>query len=233
METLPYEIKQQEFYKHLSYDQLINLCQTNQEWRPLCANPQVWRFLLQRDFGMTTDANPKQMYLLYKHALDFLSHYYDFITLDALITFVTFIQPQDWSVLNDALLQQFDENFFSIGELIRLIQTTISNLSTIDFAHPFIIDGNINNLIISIEQTMPSLDEQLLHKIITKGCQQLKKYVSRQSFIFYKKQLKMVPYDYDFAETLEFNLYIQQGPQLECLQIVNEIKKIIMDITKI
>lgn len=232
METLPYEIKQQEFYKHLSYDQLINLCQTNQEWKPLCANQQVWRFLLQRDFGLTTDANPKQMYLLYKHALDFLSHYYDFITLDALIAFVTFIKPQDWSVLNDALLEQFDEEFFSVGELIRLIQTTINHLPTIDVEHPFIIDGDINGLMISIENTI-DFDKQLLHKIITEGCQQLKKYTRQPRFIFYKQQLKMVPYDYDLAETLEFGLYIHQGPQLECLQIVEEIKKIIMDIAKI
>jgi hypothetical protein len=224
METLPQEIKRHEFYKHLSYDDLINLCYTNQEFSYLCYDNNVWQFMLKRDFGILTNVNAKQTYLLYKHALDFLSNYYEVITLDGLIAFVRYMEPQHWHLLDDALVNT--QPVFSIDELVVLIQYVINGLTDEEIqesSHPFVIEGNIFTLNENIINTIRIYDDNLINKIILEGCDKLLKYSKIPSYVFYHKQLKMVSYNYDIAYDMEFNVAILSNYQVRCKHQLNDI----------
>jgi len=236
MESLPYEIKKYELYKHLSYESLMRLCNTNKNFSHLCYDNKVWQFILKRDFGIT-DVNAKQTYYLYKEALNFLSNYYEIITLNALTLFVENIAPQYWHDFDNELLKDNDENIFFELKLIELIQNVIMNddiivgdvmtgnvIYNID-NHPFYYNG-IEELIDRVYSKNAIYYKSLTDKIITKGCYKIKKYSKTPAIVFYNKQKEIVQYDIDIAFSLEFEAS-ENG--MICYQQTSDIKNLIMD----
>ena len=72
METIPRDIKLSEFWKHLPYESIVDLFQTNIEFNLVCQNNLVWQYLLLCDFGVTHNQdNARDLYLLYRHTLDY------------------------------------------------------------------------------------------------------------------------------------------------------------------
>jgi hypothetical protein len=41
-----------EYFRHLDYRDIMNLCQTNQGMRQLCRDERLWQYLMKRDFNL-------------------------------------------------------------------------------------------------------------------------------------------------------------------------------------
>lgn len=131
METIPPEIKLLELWNHLPYEDIVNLCQTNREFNLICQYNSTWQYLLYRDFGITyTEGNARNLYLLYKHALDYFSNFYPIITQRALYALVNVAPVSTWSNLEKAIRvrhQDLAGKILSVIELVILCEEVIEN----------------------------------------------------------------------------------------------------------
>jgi hypothetical protein len=206
---LPDDIKLQELYKHLSYEDLIHLCQTNHLYHHLCQRHDVWQFLLQRDFGIVhIYDNPKHMYHLYNHALDFLSNYFNIITLKGLMAFVEFISPDLWDELNYEDWR-IKGQIFTVHLLLCLIQNTIQDVIDDQYVlnHPFIIQDDINLFMDQIEnhfKNQINFDE-MMTVLNEHGCKKFESLINKPSLAFFNKKLKLIRHDIDLAQILNSN----------------------------
>lgn len=81
-----------EIVKNADYDTLINICMTNNENSEFCRNPSVWRYFLQRDYGVTlTNGDPRQKYLWYKRFSGS-----DRLGEEAILNLVPYTDTQTW-----------------------------------------------------------------------------------------------------------------------------------------
>ena len=87
-----------EFYKYLSYEEIINLCNTNYLFSSICRNNETWKYLMKRDFAIDyIGVDAYREYLKYKNALDIFSTRFPIITQRALINIVDNISSQYWN----------------------------------------------------------------------------------------------------------------------------------------
>lgn len=53
-----------EIIRHLSVKDIINLCKTNNKYSDVCRDPQVWRYLIKRDFNVEPETDdPRKEYI--------------------------------------------------------------------------------------------------------------------------------------------------------------------------
>jgi hypothetical protein len=110
MEIIPSEVKLNEFWIYLPYEDIINLCQTNILFNTICQRNSVWQLLIERDFGIKySGEDARNLYLLYKHALDKFSKYLPIITQPALYILVNFIPVSEWDNMEESLKEYLDE----------------------------------------------------------------------------------------------------------------------------
>jgi hypothetical protein len=64
-QQLPIDLRGNYLIQHLPVETLIQYCRTNKRFAEICAKPETWRYLLQRDFPFTyTGSLPKELYIL-------------------------------------------------------------------------------------------------------------------------------------------------------------------------
>jgi hypothetical protein len=193
-------------WKHLDYDDLINLCQSNSLFNSICLSNNTWIYLIYRDFGFAYNGqNAHDTYLLYKTALDLLTEYFPIVTQLALYELVETIsnpKSEDLRLALNIFKNNWEDEFkiFTIQVLQRVfnetydaeeddgsyvIQGTNKVVTTSDYVSNIIKDKykNYNNIVTTLKKTNSTL----------------KSAVKYDTIIFVNKQLTVVPYDYELA----------------------------------
>jgi hypothetical protein len=202
MEQLPSEIKLQEFWRHLSYEEIHNLCQTNVEFSRICEINIMWQYLLYRDFGIVyNENNARQMYLLYKHALDFLSNFYPVITQRALKIFAENVSTTDWNNIKMVVHNRYYNPILTVTDLVLLVNFARQEAYFLSRYKQYIISEKSRDSVgyaANIRLVYPDYDQMLL-ELEQDRCQQFMTLVSHPTFIFVNKRLMQIGYDYDLA----------------------------------
>jgi len=201
-------LRTEKFWKDLSYEEIMNLCETNTEFRKVCRDDATWEFLLQRDFGIPCSTSyAYKLYHDYKNVLDRLSKYYPIITGIAFYTMLNNVPftlhvngqgfPRVWDILEDIIKKQqntYHENILNANEVARLISELNSktplNISIDDEADPYNFYLNYNDMVQNLEQN---------------GDEAVKSLITRQTFAFVNGKPATVDYDYD----LYYSLFVE------------------------
>jgi hypothetical protein len=239
MESLPQELKISELWKSLPYENIIKLCQTNREFNMICQNETVWKYLLQRDFGITYHKeklfpeihnashpeNARNLYLLYKYALDYLTEFYPIITQIALELFVNTIPVSVWPAFGEGI-KEYNKSFFSEEDRSLIFSIDELGFSFYDISEigEYISDPYFKELfrhilshyIVSIYPNLEQMKQQ-----IRQNCEQFKNLISYPTIIFVNKKQMLIKYDYDLGSELKYENYEQCYPKFEDLE--NEI----------
>jgi hypothetical protein len=180
METIPPEIYLEEIVKNLSYEDIVGLCLTNTRFKMFCGSNLLWQRLLQRDFWITYQGeNARNVYLLYKHALDHFSNYYPIITQYALQALVTFIPISTWSILDKR-----------IRHLNSSLLTTYLLQSLVNYGYK----NDVRKIAIGDNEIFDQMIQEL-----EQNCDKFETLASRPTLIFIKRKPIIIKYDYDLA----------------------------------
>lgn len=192
MEIIPQDIKLQELWQYLPYEDIVNLCQSNLEFNLICESNNVWTYLLKRDFDIIyTQENSRNMYLLYRHALNHFSEFYPIITLKALNLIIKYVPTSVWPILDEIIrkeLGHLSNSILSESVILTMRSGILSKSYFIDFdniAHHWYIPG--------FSEMVNRINED-------DGCNEFIKLVTNPTLIFVNGILTIIVYDYDLAE---------------------------------
>jgi hypothetical protein len=163
----------------------------------------------------------RQMYLLYRHALDTLTDdFFPIVTQKSLKIMIEYIPVSKWNNLAKALkdyLWGYGEGYPQI-----LTNTEFTNvvLFTDECGVPYIsnVYGNLIAEVTGIESQYSNFD-QMVSELEQNNCQQFRTLITKPTFIFVNKKLTLINYDYDLAES--YGHY-------ECRDQFNQIKREIL-----
>lgn len=204
MNTLHEEIKLNEFYRHLSYEDVLNLCLSSSEFSKICKQNSLWIYLLEKDFGIQyVEKDVKDVYLLYLHALLYFSKLFPIITFKALQEIVEFIPFSEWDKFTKMFEMWRDygnqDLILSTGEITSILNEEYeeldyaSNMTNIygqlfrqTHDDPALLNSEFNNIV----------------KILNNDQRKFLKFVSKPSLVFVKKKPIIVKYDYELAVDL-------------------------------
>lgn len=232
METIPTDIKFSELWKHLSYESIVDLCQSSNEFNALiCQSNIIWEQLLYRDFGVIyIKDNARNMYLLYRHALNHFSQFYPIITQRALQILVNVAPIETWSGWERSIedrRQQSDR-----PDLILTVDVLATLCSEWEFDESgemqyFVPDVDCEQIeeMSDIRLMYPNFD-QMVEELKESDCKEFKTFISNPTLIFINTHPILINYDYELA--LEFN-YNMSGPShRSCNEQVDQIKNDIL-----
>jgi hypothetical protein len=204
MDNLNPEIKLHEFYKYLSYDDIINLSLINKEFNFICCSNFIWKHLLFKDFNINcTQENIRKIYLLYHHTLDHYSKFYPIITYNALTALINNIPVSEWDKFDQAIREYRRRCECDVEDLIL----TIQDVGFFINAQHELFD---NNIITSIYQYIddnlkyPDL-EQMMEDLRINNGKNYFDFICRPAFIFVNKKLIEVNHDYELAVLFLYN----------------------------
>lgn len=204
METLPKEIKLQEFWKFLSYYDIVHLCQSNSEFSQICLSNELWVHLLQKDFNICDHDNAKQLYLKYRHTLDHFTQYYPIITNHALKSLVHLISLSDWPIIDKTIITQRKEGDTNQLLTEQDVSNLISSANYYEYANYNVneFDKNSHDIIYNSVGGKAFFNKMVVH-ILKTNCEQLLKYATKPTIIFVYGQLTDINYDIDLASYLK------------------------------
>jgi hypothetical protein len=231
MQSIPSEIRLQEFWKYLSYEEIVNLCQTNIEFNKICQSNALWQHLLYRDFGIVyNEPNARESYLKYKATLDHFSQFYPIITQHALQALMTFIPVSEWLIYDDEIIinrEMYDYN--------PLYTSILSVNRVANLIHDIKQSGNLWYLVREITINAIGIDNynQIIQKLVQSNCNQLERLIKRPTIIFVRKNLIVIDYDYDLA----FQLLAELQPRNRkayhiCNQKVDQMTNNLLELIK-
>jgi hypothetical protein len=207
--NIPHDYVLNELWKHLPYDELLNLCETSSEFNNICLSNKTWVFLLNRDFAITYNGqNAHNMYLLYKGALEILTPYFPIVTQRALVELVA--TNSQWSNLITVL--NIFKNIWEDRYKIFTIQMLRYILDFRDDDGNQIIDKTLQILEGSydiIRRTYTNYKD-ILAKLTTNNLELL---ISFNTIVFVNKQLTVIPYDYELGVELARSAEISSIPK--------------------
>lgn len=117
-----------EMWKHLPFETILHLAQSNHQLSRLFDDNNFWTFILARDFD-TSSSNPKEEYLRYVKLLKFFTSIIPIITQPTLQLIYSQIPPDRWNQLKRELLEyQYPRTVFDVGLLMQIFETMIGNL---------------------------------------------------------------------------------------------------------
>jgi hypothetical protein len=210
METIPSEVRLQEFWKNLSYEEIVNLCRTNVEFSNICQSNVMWQYLLYRDFDITyTRENARSLYLLYKHTVDHFSQFYPIITQKALQKLIELIPVSEWNKFDKAIRER-QEYQDAYGEDKSLVLTGLELFRIV-----YVEDETVNEYVIEerfyrdqMEELFQNMDlihpgfSQMIKQLEQNNCVQFKSFIYKPSLIFIKTKPIIINYDYELAVDL-------------------------------
>lgn len=187
MQTLPEDVISYDILMSLSYQDLINYCQTNSQYNKFCNRNQIWQFLLKRDFAViSNNQNAKELYLKYNHTLQFFGQHIKIMTYGAFIALMNYIPEEYWNVLVHEI---------NINQLFLL---NIGMLSVL------ILDLNydMNIHIMDPDLLYVPLNLKALGNTIH-DCQDYIKVITKPTLCFINGQLKTIEHNLDIYDILE------------------------------
>lgn len=203
MDQLDKDLMTIELIKYMSYQDIIRLCQTNNNYYLLCQNDIVWHYLLKRDFQVDITINAMDMYKKYHYTLNYFSQHFPVITLKALKFIVDYINQNYWKLMIKKQQKQYHKNILTINHIINLLFTYNAKIPT-------------------YQQLYPHINE-LTDMIINHGCEQFLDIITLPNLIYYIGHTDLFPYDLDLAELLIKKLKIRGYDVDECIQIKDEL----------
>lgn len=204
MNTLPTEVRFNEFWQYLDYQDIVRLCETDVMFSKICEFNYVWQYLIKRDFGFIyVEENARSLYLLYNRALNVFSKYLPIITQTALSTLVTYIPTSEWNDLElslKAFLDDYDDTpkIFTVNTLFYILSNGAEN---------YVIPSSFRKYYEILEEVAdvkvlyPDFD-QILE--VLNDCNNFRTMMSRPTLIFINKELTVIEYDYELVEQLAF-----------------------------
>jgi hypothetical protein len=72
---VPMDVYNTQFWKYLPVEDIINYCLTDSSMQRICNNPSTWKYLLKRDYGVTsTTDNPEHEYMVEQKMTTYINH---------------------------------------------------------------------------------------------------------------------------------------------------------------
>jgi hypothetical protein len=195
MDIIPRDVKVLELFRYLSYEDIMELCQTNREFNMICHNNITWKYLLQRDFGITyTKENAYNLYMLYKQALDYFSNFYPIITQRVLNIIVNIAPISTWDSIAQAIGERNMEIIYKEYLLSVYILIEICN-------QEFLIEHELIVTEVNCETIKSNVNTQLIEEL-RKYCNRFWKLISYPTLVFINKKLTLIKYDLDLGHSL-------------------------------
>jgi hypothetical protein len=216
METIPKEVRLNEFYKYLPYEDIVNLCQANIEFSSIYKSNETWIYLLYRDF-IIKDKDVRDKYLLYKSALNYFSQIFPIITQSALFTIVNHIPKFFWKIIGEDMRKGNLNN----GDLILSFSQLYDSVHRSFYNDGTIIPRLYFDIHIKYNEMVERHDKE--------GCDQFNKLVSVSSVVFVNNESKQINVDYDLALKLIREL---SNKSCGCLKRFQDIAQSIIDFLK-
>jgi hypothetical protein len=205
METIPKEIKSEEFLKYFDYGEIIQLCQVNKDFNQVYESNETWKYLIYRDFRIVYDGdNSRTMYLSYKDGINYFSDFYPIITQKALKILLSI---SHWDSIKDGVKawREFTGSLFplilSVSEVEIISGEIITDKSTYTDSIKF------NEKIKPIGHSRivyPDFNKKV-EELENGNCDEFRTLISHPTLIFINKKPMLIIYDYDLANDLLFH----------------------------
>lgn len=222
MQSLPQDIRLQELWKHLSYNDIVNLSQSNNEFTQIYSNHNMWAHLMLKDFGLVyDDIDVKEVYLKLRKMLHYFSQYYPIITFEAFKALML-IDMHDWEAVTKAAVQRringITTELLDTYELKNLISAAIY----FDY-----IDYDEEEWHIKINNMIDYYSEEkkfITNDILMNDCDHLLKYIKKPTIIFIKGELYVFDYDMELYIMISyFNMDIYYKCSKIYIHVKNEL----------
>jgi hypothetical protein len=251
MDTLPSEVRLQEFWKHLSYDEIVNLCKINVEFSNVCQSNLMWQYLLDRDFDISYDGqNAKYVYLIrkffgviytgedalqvyskYINTLNHFTQYYPIITQQALISLVNLIPVSDWPAYDKVITNERIN-----GDTNKILSAYgVGNLASATEYYEYLtqdmrkFDNNVSNIVLDSIGGEENF-YQMINQILPANCDKISEIVTRPTTIFVNGKPIIVDYDYELIEKI---LSVSTILNTLCRSILENMKSIYLSLLQI
>jgi hypothetical protein len=194
MNTVPEEVISADILMSLSYKDLVNFCQVNQQYKHFCNSDSLWQFLLKRDFAYVCNGNnAKSLYLQYHHTLNYFSPHFNVITYVAFIAIVNYIPEKYWKAILNDVEEQRDKGYYIPFLNFSMLTAIVDDLKYSSII-PF--DAAVLN---DAYDAYNFLEE--IAKDIT-SCKDYVNKVTKLSLVFMNNQLTTINHDLDMYDTL-------------------------------
>jgi hypothetical protein len=197
MQRLPKDVYYYNILITLPYQDILYLCQTNQEFNQYCQNDELWIYLLKRDFALNYyDVDAKQQYLKLHYTLSYFSKHVKLITYDVFMIINYHISKQYWSdIIKDILANR--QNNYAIPFLNRGMLGAIMD----NMMHDYINGKIIKKFEFDINMLYDELNlEEIGSQINT--CQDYIDIVTQPSLVFLYGQLTTIQHNLDLYDIL-------------------------------
>lgn len=185
---MTYVLKLEKFWKHLPYEDIVNLCQVNKEFNMISQDNTTWIYLLQRDYNVTyIQDNTRDLYLKYRRIINNVTRKYTVVTQHTIKIICNYVPPNLWKILTQKINKRYK---FTQSPIL-----CIEDLQNID--EPSISDYNQY-----FETVYPDLN-QLNRQIYNQNCDIYLKTVTKPTLIYINKKPVIIKYDYDLANLLQ------------------------------
>jgi hypothetical protein len=250
MISLPKEIQLKEICQYLNCENIINLSQVNHSFYLINEYDDLWKYLLYRDFGIEYKVinvkklqiiyksddilyrdfenaiiNIKNLYMLYKYALEKLTKVHPIITQRTLLKVIEEIPKFEW----DNLCMALRETIFIPEQHILSINNLIDAINNTEYKNEFIMPDSYRQKIkfTSGDANLIWDNFNIMIKDIENDRTKYKNLVSKQSFIFVQNHLILCKYDYELAEQFLYELI--SNAIIYCHEYMYEITEEIFD----
>lgn len=228
MILLPKEIQLNEIFQYLNYKSILNLKLVNSNFC-IIDDDVLWKHLLYRDFGIENinfynlhklyddtslknilyrgfeNINIKNLYMLYKCALEKLTKVHPIITQRTLLKVIEYIPKSEWDNLCTAL-----KNDTSIPEQrILSVNVLIAAVSNSEWEDEFIPSDLYKYRILFTRGNANIIwnNFDIMLSIIESDHTKYKDLILNPTFIFVKNDLRLCKYDYELAEQFLFEVH--------------------------
>lgn len=200
MEQFNKEFLFNELFIHMSYEDIVNLCQTNIYYHHMCQDNNLWLFLLRRDFNINNkDQNAFLTYKKYHDALNYFATSFPVITINSLKLIINYIHKRNWSLIIKEEKKQLTKNILTIAHVMFLLSTYHVKMPQLSVIYPQI--------------------DELTNDIIDNGCQDFLKLIKNPTLIYYIGHQQLFNYDLDLGSLLLKKLKLMGYDTKDCHQL--------------
>ena len=206
--AVPLILRQEESWKHLLYEDIIQLCQTNKFFNTICQRNNTWIYLLKRDFDRDYSGDDaRREYLSYREILEHFSQFYPVITKKALYLIHDLVPKIYWDLLDGDMIDTQETRFDNVLRTVFLPNSLPINL-------PFY--QNIVNVADS-NADYPNFDLMIQNiNVDPDNYYLLRSSSERPNLVYVMKIPTMAPYDYELYRLLIRHSDIDsEDPELE------------------